>query len=288
MAQDTYNYPCYQTRGWGYPDGTHGMFWSTGPTGLSGNPPQPFDETFTCIMSFFHRTGWSHTGNSGHGLFSIGNKGRTGPGIQIRMLETAGDKKLIIKAHDTSVNTDRVLINLGDEDGVNWLSADKWYQIGFSVSNTASSWCVNGVTSPKQTVATNSPGALNLDYLAQERLFAHYANANAGVDMVDFVFQSSGYPTLVLGTSAFDSNYLDFSSATVRDRIWDSNGAFKNPGENGSLWFGDTYGDLVPDYHFLDGSPRRDNGSFGAIWGGVDGGGSGSSTPPGGLKKMYE
>ena len=78
----------------------------------------------------------------------------------------------------------------------------------------------------------------------------------------------------------------------MRNRIWDTDGNFKNPGEDGSLWFSDTYGSATPEFYFLDGSPRKDNGAYNAsipqVWNTSAGGGAGSTTPPGGLRKQYE
>jgi hypothetical protein len=59
---------------------------------------------------------------------------------------------------------------------------------------------------------------------------------------------------------------LDFSSSAVRARIWDDDGDFKNPGEDGSLWFGDTYAGNQPEYYFVDGSPIIQNGSETDEW----------------------
>ena len=78
---------------------------------------------------------------------------------------------------------------------------------------------------------------------------------------------------------------LDFSDAATKARIWDTNGDFKNPGEDGSLYFSDTYGSVQPEIYLLDGSGRYDNGSVGYVWVGP---GSGASDQiPGGLKKQY-
>ncbi|MCK5640930.1 MAG: hypothetical protein KAJ19_09040, partial [Gammaproteobacteria bacterium] len=89
MGADTWNFPCYQTmdEGTGATRGSRGMAWAIGP---DAGTTQPFTETFTCIFSYLYRTGFSHTNATdfpGQGIFSIGVKSSTRPGVAIDLRE---------------------------------------------------------------------------------------------------------------------------------------------------------------------------------------------------------
>ena len=260
------------------------MVWMLGP-GVDGGHQLPFTESITCVFSLLQRTGWSASSGELHGLFGIGDYNNAESAI--RIYANGSPLSLYVSVWHKATTTYRYQIRLGDEDGVSDFSADKWYQIGLSVSASGISYVVNGSTTPKTTITTNAPGALGLD---RSKLWVHHSEPNRGV--YPPIFIGDGWPTLVLGPAMYHRTALDFSSSTVRDRIWDTSGDFKNPGEDFSYWLGDTYAASQPDFAFLDGSPRFDNGAYNASipqsFIAADGGGSGSTTAPGGLRKQYE
>lgn len=286
MTKDTWNYPCWQTSDWG-PDNAearhqHGAVFEIGP-GATGTATQtqPFSDSMTILFSFYQRAGWSDTDGGQDGLFSLGSSGNTHAAMNISLGATGIPYKLSIEVWDQVAGAYRYIILLGDEDGTEWIKPDKWYQCGISFDSTGISWCINGETSPTVTETTNAPGAVNLDN-ASERLWVHSAVADT---ITAIFFLEGGWPTVVVGPTIMTSVKMDFSDAAVRNRIWDSNGDFKNPGEDGSLWLGDTYGSNQPEIYLLDGGPRFDNGSENYIW--IQQGSGGSGTMPGGLKKQY-
>ena len=299
---DTWNFPCYTCNDWGTfdmaggaggPRGAHGMVWAIGP---EISTLQPFTNTITGIFSFFLRSGWSDiTHTLYQHLTSIGGLSAASWGFYVRLGPDTGGSNLQIYAYDMTGTAARSQIQLGDEDGVSLIQADKWYQVAFSMSASAFTYCVNGSTTPKATVISATTGDLNLDYGTDRWWYHCGVTANSGRHTLlnaEQALVQSGWPTFIVGAAAWDTNYIDLSSAAVRARIFDTDGNFKNPGEDGSLWFGDTYGDATPAFFFLDGSPRRDNGTYNASvpqsWTTAEGGGNGSVTAPGGLRKQYE
>jgi len=271
------------------------MIWAIGP---EVSTLQPFTNTITGIFSFFLRSGWSDITNTlDQHLTSIGGLSEASAGLTIKLVqETSGNGgRLQILFYDATGAANRHQIELGDEDGVNWIQADKWYQVAFSYSSGAFTYCVNGTTTPTINVLVAVNGALNLD-AGNDRWWYHNGRAaNSGKRTILNAEQNlvlDGWPTFVAGAAAWSTTYLDLSSSAVRGRIFDTDGNLKNPGENGSLWFDDTYDAVIPEHYFLDGSPRRDNGSYNAsipqVWVSSGGGGSGSVTAPGGLRKQYE
>ncbi|MEE9579758.1 MAG: hypothetical protein V3V74_00390 [Nitrosomonadaceae bacterium] len=293
MADNTWNFACNNckdsdavtpnSRG-----GVFGLWRSPSPKIPPSGADYPWIDTFTAIFSFFHRSGFSEAAGNTHGIFTIGKKNDAESSISIKVHEDP--MKLHIQAYDRLASAFRLQVDLGDEDGVNWLSSDKWYQIGLSLSPVAFSYAVNGSVSPKQTITTNAPGVLSFD--GGQRAVWNNPDGNNPND--NWVAYQQNYSTLIHGASLWDDNYLDFNSATVRNRIWDSNGDFKNPGENGSLWLGDTYGATIPDIYLRDGGARHDGGAYNLVANpggglfGQGGGGSGVVNAPGGFRKQYE
>ena len=281
------------TGGAGGPRGAHGMVWAIGP---EVSTLQPFTNTITGVFSIFLRSGWSdvtHTLNQN--LTSFGSPGVASWGLKIVLAPGVGGSDLSIFAYDMVGTAARNQIHLGDEDGVSRIQADKWYQVAFSMSASAFSYCVNGSTTPKATVVSSTFGDLNLDYGNERWWYHNGVTANSGRRTVlsnEQLLVTSGWPTFIVGAAAWSTTYVDWTDATARARVFDTDGNFKNPGENGSLWFGDTYSSVIPDFFFLDGSPRIDNGSYNATipqsWQSANGGGAGSTTSPGGLRKQYE
>jgi len=288
MATDTWNFSTWQLNDCGplFTRGRGGQLLSTGPGAFGGASAQPFVESFTYIFSFFARTGWSADFSSSQYLFSMGRRGVNTCLDIILVMDTAGTSELTLVARNGSSFTTRYLIDLGDEDGTSNLAFDKWYQCGVHMSDTTISFALNGTTTPKTTTTTNSPGSLALN-TDPELIFLYAGPASHNASVGDPGALTSGYPSVIAGPFALSTQVLDFSSSTVRGRIWDANGDFKNPGENGSLWFGDTYGDNIPNQYSHDGSIRalKENTM---VWRQFNGGSPGNNNFPGGLRKQLE
>ena len=304
MTTDTWNFACHNGMDRG-PDvetvrNSHGVLGSLGAGSLPVTT-QPFTQTVTAIFSFLHRSGgWSADGSVENGLMSIGKYNGWSHAFSVWL--EGSPLKLHIVASDSSADSAetvvyRLQLELGDEDGVNWIQSDKWYQCAISINGSAISWAVNGVTAPTQTVNLNAPGALNLSTYP-DRIWIHNNEARAPV-FFNPLFMSYGGHTCVIGPIMLRTTYMDFSSATVRNRIWDSDGNFKNPGEDGSLWLSDTYGDVLPEFYMHNGDPRNDvgtypptvynlSGGYEGQWGWANFGGSGHSQAIAGFRKQYE
>lgn len=287
MATDTWNFSTWvlNDSGSAFPRGTAGQLLTTGPGAFGGALAQPFSSSFTYIFSFFARTGWSADFSSQQFLLSMGLRG-VGTSIDIKLImDTAGTSELILIARNGSSFVKRYDFQLGDDDGVSDLAFGKWYQCGVHMSDTTISFALNGTTTPKTTITTNAPGALELDF-GDELIFLYAGlashNASAG-DPGDLI---TGYPSVIAGPFALSTQVLDFSSSTVRDRIWDASGNFINPGENGSGWFG-AYNANIPDQYSHDGSIRalKENTM---VWRQFNGGSPGNQNYPGGLRKQHE
>lgn len=284
---DTWNFQCWQPTDWG-PDASearhqHGALFEIGPgADAAATQTQPFTDTMTVMFSFYQRAGWSDTdGIDVDGMISLGSSADTNSGLAIYFGQTGSDYRLHIDVWDEVAGAYRYQIILGDEDGINWNRPNKWYQCAVSFDSSGISYCVNGSTSPKVTETTNSPGAINLNN-GTARLWLH--NSFADITTAVF-FINGGWSTVVTGPTIMSTEKLDFSSSVVRERIWDSNGDFRNPGEDGSYYFADTYAATQPEIYLLDGGGRRDNGSSASIW--AQSGSGGSATLVGGLKKQY-
>jgi len=288
MSIRPWNFPCWQDRDEGPPvaRGIRGMVSECGPGAL--NPAaQPFvNNICTIIFSFLFRSGWSDSSVAG-GFFSIGEVGAFGqnPPLAVFYIDDgSGNIVLRILSRNTNTGTERYNFDLGDEDGVSWLADDKWYQVGLCLTATGLSYAVNGNPGCTVVKTLDNPGASEF-HEGSERLFV---GSSAATGASNPIFISSGWPTCVVGPAAMSAVALDFSDLVTRNRIWDSNGDFKNPGENGSLWLGDTYSAQRPSIWLPNGSAQFENGSFGVTWTTRSGGGSGYVTTPGCLRKQYE
>jgi len=285
MAIDTWNFPCWQTADAGpnaTPRNNIGMAWIVGPAHVT---TQPFTNTITCIFSLLMRTGWTSMDGGAQGIFSIGQQGGASAAFHLQLTRSSTDPELTILAWDVPGGLQRYNIGLGDEDGTSWLSADKWYQFAISINPTGIVYAVNGSETAKAVETTKIPGNINVDN-GNDRVWVHAPSAAWGVSEPSLI--NTNWPSVILGASAWSTAYLNLSSQSVRNRIWDSNGDFKNPGQNGSLWFGDAYGADVPEYYFLDGSPRFQRGSDTQLWANGGGGHGANDNAPGGLRKQYE
>jgi len=298
MSNNTWNFPCYNCcdlylgrEGGG--DAGRGATWAQGPGNSFYIPGQtlPYTESFTAIFSALIRSGgWSARGGSGvpQGVWSMGTQGNTGVGASYVGLWNVGTQNPLIRyAMYGSGGVLRYQLDLGDEDvsGTKYLKNDKFYQVGLSCNASGITWAVNGSQSGNSNLSTNNPGALAMDS-GTPRIWTTGPGASEGSG--DPLFLGDWWPTVVIGASVYSTQYLDFDSQTVRDRIWDANGDFKNPGEDGSLWFDDTYGAVQPYHYHVDGTPRFDRGTGGQVWTFLRGGSSADSRRPGGMRKQYE
>jgi len=287
MAKDTWNFSSWQLNDSGpsFDRGRAGQVLTTGPGAFGGALSQPFTESFTYIFSFYARTGWSADDSLRQNILSWGIKGTfTGIGVAL-FLDTTGTPHILVTGDDLANGIRRYHVELGDEDGVSWLGFDKWYQVGLHISNTTISYAVNGSNSPKVTVTTNSPGDLNMD-AGSEILTLYGGTSNFGTSGGDWGARLEGYPSVIAGPFALSTQVLDFSSSTVRDRIWDANGDFINAGENGSGWFG-AYDANIPEQYSHDGSIRAIKENT-MVWRQFNGGSPGNNNFPGGLRKQLE
>ncbi len=290
-----WDYPCYQ-----YiddsteltiqsPRNTHGMFWSLG----SPHPTTfPFTDEITLFFSFLVRSGnWSavDTIDNRHGILSMAKAGASHSACNAGLLlNPSSPFRIQVRFEDNVANATRYDFQIGDENGVDWIQTDKMYQVGISANATRFQYVVNGSTTPKVIVNTDSPGALQLGDAT--RYWVGHNGAAWGHTPIlnnplDYSPVTSGFSTLLTGPMMAHSTAIDLSDAAVRARIWDEDGNFKNPGEDGSLWYSDTYGLVKPFNYFLNGSGNRDNGTSGQRW--IAGARGQWWGFPAGLKKQY-
>lgn len=291
MAATTWNFPCHQTTDWG-PDGLptvarcqYGHSYATNPY----SAPHPFSTQFTAIFAVLFRTGWSHDNSNyaaGQPVQSVAtiNGVPAATGDHIAIYFNQYPMHLVFDIGRAGVGL-RHRLELGDEDGVNWIQMDKWYQVGLSWNTSGISWCVNGTTSPTMVADPFNnpgtvPGLLQPGGYTNDEKFTIYQVAKRNTNPSHF-FTGWGWPTYVAGPFAFSDLYLDFNSQSVRDNIWDANGDFIYPGANGLDWWG---GLAVPEYYLHDGTIAEGQFHTG-LFGDASGG-----TPrlQGGLRKDYE
>lgn len=291
MAQDTWNFPCWTTRdkGPGFTRNTTGNIFElgAGTTTVPGTT-LPFTDTITAIFSVLIRSGWTSTDGATQGIASVGTRSATDSSFRMSTNDDAsvgGRPAINIVGWNESGATVRYDIHLGDENGDDYMWFDKWYQVAVSINDAGIVYAVNGSITPKVLVATNNPGVIDMDGGSPR---AWMLGAFASSSQASTATVLLGWPSMIFGSSAYYSEYIDLTDSAVLNRIYDSNGDFRNPGENGSLWFGDTYGATIPDFYFTDGTPIHQTGSDTQEWGAVAGGGAGFSSCPGGLKKQYE
>ena len=242
---------------------------------------QPFSTSMTAIFAFYYRTGWSSIFAAREIFMSFGEEGKFTPMFEIATENISSNNSLQIKVWDQTAATTRYEVTLGDEDGATWLVADKWYQVGFSFNSTEMTYAINGVATPTVTVNTDAAGSIDVS-TGNDRVWMHGQRADSNFNMAT-VTRDSMF-TAVLGPQAFSTTALDLNDATVRARIWDSDGNFKNPGENGSLWFNGTYSADAPEWWFDDGYVRNNKGITTQDW---SGSGHTQSMVPAGLKEQY-
>jgi len=290
MSLTTWNFPCWQCRDKG-PNATPPATRATagGGFGVEG-VTLPFTNTITGIFSFFCETGKVADAAEAQMISSIGYQGAGAfAGMEIRLqmdATTPSNCFVLLLFYDWSGAVLRYSFKVGDENGTDWLKFDKWYQMAFCATITELTVVVNGSTTPTLTKSTDNPGGLNLD-ASTERWWHNAPSAAWGA--ADTTAIAAWWPSCVVGPSAWESTSLDLTNQANLDRIFDADGNFKNPGENGSLWFNDTYttaGGFKPDVFLVDGGARFDNGSYGLTW--LAKTGAGWSSCPGGLRKMYE
>ena len=279
MSKDTWNFQCHQTQDFG-PDGGSRQTEGT----LFEVETQPFSSEMTSIFSFLIRSGWTSQDDAKQGLFSIGvNSGIESVGYAFNKSGTT--PLMLCSFKDGTAGTQRYSIGIGDEDGINWLQDDKWYQFVVSANASRIQYACNGSTSPKANINTDSPGFLNIN-TGFERIWMTSPPANTG--STDPISLATIWPSVVIGACVHYSTAIDLADSAVLGRIYDTDGNFKSPGENGSLWFGDTYGAVIPEYYFPTGVPYHNLGSDTQNWNTWDGGSPSTKTPIGGLRKQFE
>jgi hypothetical protein len=253
-----------------------------------------FGTDITVLFSLFIRdaTNWpdastmsqSDTGVVGYqGITSFGVQGETESELFFYLVynSSTGTSYIHLTSRNNSGSSWRYRIQFGDEDGSSWLSAQKWYQYAFSFNSSGFTAAVNGAA-PYQVDQDNTPSALGL---SGTRWWHHSPTAAAAAGTPFSITQ--GWPSYVAGPAVFSTSYIDLSSQTVLDRIYDSDGNWKNPGQDGSLWFGDTYGSNTPEVYMLNGVPGHNYGSASYTFT-QHSGGAGWAGAPGGLRKFYE
>ena len=286
MSVDTWNFPCWQCRdlGPGSSRGTAGQNYTVEGQTL------PFVNSLSGVFSFFAESGKVADDHTLTLLMSIGRSGNVTYApweIGLRMTtDPAKTSRIEFRAKDHASATTRYNWRVGDEDGVNWLQFNKWYQVAFSVNATRLLIAVNGSTTYTVNKVTDAPGALNMNE-GSERIW--YFGPSAGYGFANPISIGNSWPSCVVGPAAYDASDLDLTSQSVLDRIFDADGNLKNPGENGSLWFNDAYttaANFKPDIYLNDGGARLENGSASLTW--ITYNSSNVQHAPGGLRKMYE
>jgi len=280
MANDIWNFPCWTARDRGpdEPRNKHGNLFQLNTV--------PFTDSITAIFSVLIRTGWTSQDGAVQGIGSVGIQGETDCRFRISTndhVNGGGRVGVNIVAYDQSQINVRHNVHLGDENGVDWMLNDKWYQVAVSINSSGIQYAVNGTLTPKMVISTNDPGNISLGGGR-----AWMVGPNAAINQTDPILISVEWPTMIFGASAYSTQALDLSDPVVLARIYDGTGNFKKPGEDGSLWFGDVYGADTPEFYFTDGTPIHQNGTDLNAWTALRGGGAGFTSCPGGLKKQYE
>lgn len=292
MSKDTWDFQCWQDRdlGPGAARGEDGCSFSVSGQAL------PFSNALSGVISFYILGGYTYTisdpaSQPAQWLHSISYRtaGTNNDAFMIKVFnEPSGTGYVQFRFYDDSAGVLRYQYNIGDEDGINGLQENKFYQVAFSADATSFQYVMNGSTTPLIVgTPTSNPGALNIS-LNTERWWFSGGASSGFFDPHDI---SSGYSSLLRGPAAFEGSALDLSDAAVRDRIFDAEGNLKHPGENGSLWWNDDYTDTAgfkPDVYLPDGAGRLEKGSAGLTFVVENGSGSGMSDVPGGLRKFYE
>lgn len=290
MAATTWNFPCYRCASG---DSVfQGFFWYD-----SVDADSYYDNEFTFFWSFFIDTREGmYTGlntdpitrDDGNLQFLV-SRGVFGQNRQmsIGFMNNTGTKKLgRVYVNDHSTGTTRYDWEVGDEDGSSELSDNKWYQMVVSVSSTRMQVAMNGTASPYLVKLTDSPGDINGD--SQQGGGTDYLIYNSLVDALWPVSSARLYNAMsgIIGPNMLHNTALDLNDSATLGRIYDENGDFKNPGEDGSLWLGDSYGQVTPTLWFPTGGPTTIVGENSANWKSGDSNNVYGSTV--GLRKDYE
>ena len=304
MASETWNFSCDWRVGLGEDEGgfgpgatgTHARI-SNGASGYLN----PFTDAITVIFAFRIRSKIDGNGTSDAGesqsLIAIGDyntaagsfeSGRN-HGFLIQLFHRrsgvgSGTSELQVFASDrTGLNPTRHNAIYGDEDGSSWLQMDKWYQMAISASASGVQVALNGSTTLTNTVTTSAPGNLNLQ--ANDQLLLNSLATGNLAWPINNLGGQFGHRSFITGPVLFDDAAIDLSDAATLARIYDADGNFKNPGQNGSLWLGDAYDDRVPLIYLPDGWIRRDFGRGGYTYNENSDNNDGEY---GGLRKDYE
>jgi hypothetical protein len=302
----TWNFPVEMKRDGGLiPPGfdrtTGGMGW--GATGVPPNGP------LTIIFPFLFRSQVaapeSYTADVAIDSFpaggtataqyftSIGKNGDTQSELVVYMVyDSAGGAGSFLRfySYNNAGANVRYAYKLGDENGTDWLQGDKWYQVVLVYEATGFTYAINGSTTPTVTFTDNTPGAIDF---ANRRWWHNTPDARNTVSHPAQLPTGQSWPSFYVGPTAFYYGAIDVTDAATMARIYDSNGDFKNPGENGSGWFGDyddtnttpALGGNTPNVYFVNGAPNPDNGSQSLTWTVLF---DAYTSAPGGLRKQYE
>lgn len=285
MAAATWNFPCWRLRDRGPFHGLNarGGGGNAFSTGLASGA-ELFTTEITAIGAFLISSEYTSRYSDYQIITSFGNA--SSRKFDIWFERNGNSPQLVIRIRDSSGGTQRYNWTIKDDDGTTGkLIPDKWYQLAMSANASGLVVVVNGETAPTITKTTTTPGALNLG--GTPRWWHAGADSAWGTTTNQDVV-AQGAASVILGPWAFHNGYIDLTSQTVRDRIFDENGDFKNPGD-GSLWFGSTYGASQPRFYFPDGVPRVRGGSDTSTTFIHDCDfGSNSTSCPGGLRKQWE
>jgi len=283
MSADTWNFQTWFCRDQGpgvSPRAWIGSGFKFGSTDL----PLPFTNSITGIFSFFLRTNFVASGGETMFLTSIGKRSASpafaAMGIFLNIF-TSGNSTLALQFYDHGNSVLRYDYRIGDEDGV-WLKMLKWYQVVFTADSSSLRISVNGKLNPIITAITHVPGPLNIDQGTERWWHLSPSAARNGITPVN---TNNQWPSFIVGPSAWHTGTLDLTDQNVLDQIFDSDGDFRNPGQNGKLWWG-ADGLTAPLFYFVDGGVRFQQGSDSTAWIGHSSGGATSC--PGGLRKEYE
>jgi hypothetical protein len=280
MFLNSWNFPCWipHDQGPSFTRNRWGQSWQSSPT--------PFSSSITAIFGFLIRSGgWTSTDGEPQTIGSIGYKGATEAAFRLTLNtygRTGQRPSIGLIAYDTFASDYRYNINLGDENGTDWLDFDKWYMCAVSINNSECTYAMNGTNTPKVNITTNNPGDLNLNNNSDR---AWMLGPNAAFNLDDTILATTEFPTVIVSPAAYSTGYIDLTNADNLSRIYDSNGQFKNPGIDGSGWFPSS---RQPEYFFVNGTPQFQKGSDLTPWVCERGGGAGFGTCQGGLKKQYE
>ena len=279
MSATSWNHPTWfaKDRGPGQTRANRGNGWVAAG-------PLPFTNSITAVITFLMSSEFSANGGENQGITSVGWSGAAGAGFATWLQNTDTNPSLRVYFYDTNGSTLRYDYAVGDEDGSSWLSFDKWYTVCIGANTAQCTISVNGSASPTLTENTSNPGSLNLD-AGTERMTHCGPSASWGIP---FTSVTSSWPSVLLGPTAVDAAYVDVTSTAFLSRIFDGS-ELKPAGENGSLWFNDSYttsSGYAPDVFLKDGSPRVETGSAGLTFLSMNASGAHGGAP-GCLRKSY-